>query len=342
MSRLSGTYLFAAAVLAAGVAGAAPALAAGEVNVYSYRQPALIDPLFAAFTKETGIRVNVVSADKGLIERLRQEGANSPADLLLSVGIDQIVDAVDAGVTQPVKSDVLEKRIPANLRDPQGQWFALTMRARIVYAGKKSPEANAIKTYEELADPKFKGKICTRPGSHPYQIGLLSAYIAHHGEARAEAWLTGLKANLAQKAGGNDRSQVKAVMEGKCAISLGNTYYYGYMLAEPEQKAWAEAVNPVFPTLGGAGTHVNISGISLTRAAPHKAEAIKLLEYMVSDEAQRLYAEKNNEYPVVQGVALSDVVKNMGTLKVDPIDLAKVATYRSAAVQLNNKVGYDE
>ena len=342
MSRLTGRHLFAVAAVAVGVSGTVPALAAGEVNVYSYRQPALIDPLFAAFTRETGIKVNVVSADKGLIERLRQEGANSPADLLLSVGIDQIVDAVDAGVTQPVQSAVLDKRIPANLRDPQGHWFALTQRARVVYAGKTSPEANAIKTYEELADSRFKGKICTRPGSHAYQIGLLAAVIAHHGEAKAEAWLTGLKANLAQKAGGNDRSQVKAVMEGKCALSLGNTYYYGYMLAEPDQKAWAEAVNPVFPTLGGAGTHVNVSGISLTRAAPHKAEAVKLLEYMVSDEAQRLYAEKNNEYPVVPGVALSAILKQMGALKGDPIDLAKVASYRAAAVRLNNKVGYDE
>ncbi|MBM3559154.1 MAG: extracellular solute-binding protein [Alphaproteobacteria bacterium] len=342
MSRLTGRLLFAAAAVTAGLTGATPALAADEVNVYSYRQPALIDPLFAAFTKDTGIKVNVVPADKGLIERLRQEGANSPADLLLSVGIDQVVDAVDAGVTQPLKSAVLEKRIPANLRDPQGHWFALTLRGRIVYAGKTAPEANAVRTYEELADPKFKGKICTRPGSHPYQIGLLSAFIAHHGEARAEQWLRGLKANLAQKAGGNDRSQVKVVMESKCALSLGNTYYYGYMLAEHEQKAWAEAVNPIFPTLGGAGTHVNISGISLTKAAPHKADAVRLLEYMVSDEAQRLYAEKNNEYPVVQGVELSDILKKMGTFKPDAIDLARVASYRGAAVQLNNKVGYDE
>ena len=342
MSRLMGRHLFAVAAVAVGVSGTVHALAAGEVNVYSYRQPPLIDPMFAAFTKETGIKVNVVSADKGLIERLRQEGANSPADLLLSVGIDQIVDAVDAGVTQPVQSAVLDKRIPANLRDPQGHWFALTQRARVVYAGKTSPEANAIKAYEELADPRFKGKICTRPGSHAYQIGLLAAVIAHHGEAKAEAWLTGLKANLAHKAGGNDRSQVKAVMEGKCALSLGNTYYYGYMLAEPEQKSWAEAVNPVFPTLGGDGTHVNVSGISLTRAAPHKAEAVKLLEYMVSDEAQRLYAEKNNEYPVVPGVELSAILKQMGALKGDPIDLAKVASYRAQAVRLNNKVGYDE
>ncbi len=314
-----------------------------EVNVYSYRQPALVKPLFDVFTKQTGITVNVVSAEKGLVERLRQEGANSPADLLFTVDAGRLNDARKAGVTQAVKTDALLESIPPQFRDTDGYWYGLTMRARIAYVSKaRVALVDAPKTYEELADAKWKGRLCTRSGSHPYQIALTAAFIEHYGEAKTETWLRGVKANLARKPQGNDRAQVKAIREGVCDVALGNNYYYGLMLENPDQKAWAESVNPVFPTLGGRGTHVNISGVALTKAAPNKANAIRLMEFLTSDLAQKIYAEKNFEYPIVDGVERAEILKKMGDFTADDISLAAVAEHRGDAIMLIDKVGYNE
>ncbi len=258
-----------------------PARADGEVNVYTYRQPSLIEPLFEAFTARTGISVRAVFADNGLVERLAQEGRNSPADLLLTADVGRLVEAAGRDLAQPVTLPSVIDKIPANLRDPGNQWFGLTMRARVVYASVDRVPAGPI-SYEELADPKWKGKICLRPGNHPYNLGLIAAMIAHKGEDGARAWLKGLKDNLAIKPSGNDRSQAKSVFAGECDLAIANTYYMGKMLTNdegPEQKDWAKAVKIVFPSSPEFGTHVNISGMLLTKNAPNKDNALKLMEY---------------------------------------------------------------
>ncbi|MDA0787718.1 MAG: Fe(3+) ABC transporter substrate-binding protein [Proteobacteria bacterium] len=315
----------------------------GEVNVYSYRQPVLIEPMFNAFTRDTGVKVNVVFAAKGLVERLKQEGRNSPADLLLTVDIGRLNDAYEAGVTAPVKTAQLTTNVPAAFRQSDGHWYGLTQRARIVYASKERvTKDDAPKSYEELADPKWDGRICTRAGNHVYQVALTAAMIAHHGEEKAEAWLRGLKANLARKPQGNDRAQVKAINEGECDISLGNNYYFGLMLQNEEQFAWAQSVYPVFPKIGDRGTHVNISGMALTKAAPNRDNAVKLMEFLVGDLAQQMYAEQNFEYPVVAGVPQAGLLRSMGELHPDDMPLARIAELRADAFKLVDKVGYND
>ena len=323
---------------------AASAAEAGEVNVYSYRQPYLINPLLKTFTDETGIKVNVIFAQKGLIERMQAEGRNSPADLLLTVDIGNLEQATAAGVAQPIKSEALEKAIPAAYRSKDGQWWGLTRRARVVYASKDRVAEDQI-TYEELADPKWRGKICVRSGQHVYNVALIASMIAHHGEAKAEEWLKGFKANLARKPAGDDRLQVKGVYAGECDIAIGNTYYMGAMLKndkQPEQKEWANSVKMLFPNTQNRGTHVNVSGALVAKNAPHKENAIKLLEFLASNEGQEMYAEVNNEYPVSDDVAWSDLVKSWGEFKADPITLDEIAGLRKKASELVDKVGFDE
>ncbi|MFA5950779.1 MAG: Fe(3+) ABC transporter substrate-binding protein [Hyphomicrobium sp.] len=314
--------------------------AAEVVNVYSYREPGLIEPLLKAFTQKTGIAANMVFAKDGLVERLAAEGRNSPADVLLTNEFGFLVQAKAAGVTQPVKSEAIEQAIPATLRDPEGHWFAVTRRARVVYASKDRVKQDTI-TYEELAEPKWKGRVCIRSGQHTYNIALIAAMIAHHGEDKAEAWLTGLKNNLARKPAGGDREGVRDVQAGLCDIAIGNTYYMAAMQANPDQKAWADAVRIIFPNAGDRGTHVNISGAAVAANAPHQANAVKLLEFLVSPEAQQLYAEKNGEYPAVGGVEASALVQSWGPLKPDPLPLADVAALRKKASELVDKVRFD-
>lgn len=319
---------------------AVPAMAE-EVNVYSHRQPELVQPLFDAFTAKTGIKVNVAFVDKGMVERLQSEGDRSPADLVMTVDIARLTQIVDAGVTQPVKDKVLEDAIPAEYRDPAGQWFGLTSRARIVYASKERVKDGEVTTYEDLADPKWKGRICTRSGTHDYNLALMAAMIAHHDEAYAKKWAEGLKANLARKPEGGDRDQAKAIWAGECDIALGNTYYMGEMLSNPDQKEWAEASRIVFPTFEGGGTHVNVSGIAMTKAAPNKDAALKLMEFLVSDEAQKIYAETNHEFPLKPGVERSDLVKSWGEFTPDNLSLTEVAKLRPAALKLMEEVDFD-
>jgi iron(III) transport system substrate-binding protein len=319
---------------------ALPALA-DEINIYSHRQPELIQPLIDAFTAETGITVNAAFVDKGMAERLVAEGDRSPADLVLTVDIARLTQIVDAGVTQPVQSDVLEANIPAALRDPNDQWFGLTTRARIVYASRDRVAAGEITTYEDLVDPKWQGRICTRSGLNDYNIALLSAYIAHHGEEAAKTWAAGLKANLARKPDGGDRDQVNAIAAGECDIAIGNTYYIGEMLADPEQRAAAEAVQIMFPVFEGDGVHVNISGIAMTKSAPNRENALRFMEWLSGDAAQQLYAETNNEYPVKAGVARSALVASWGDFTPDSLDLTDVASHRAAALRIMEEVNFD-
>ena len=324
-------------------AGACAALAQGEVNIYSYREPQLIDPLLKAFTDKTGIKANVVYAGAGLNERLAAEGQNSPADLLLTVDAGRLSEAKDAGLTQPVDSGVLKGAIPAQFRDAADHWFALTMRSRVVYASKERVKQDAI-TYEELADPKWKGKVCVRSGQHVYNTSLIATIIAHKGEAFAETWLRGVKANLAQKPAGGDREQARDIYSGKCDIALGNTYYMALMMKNdknPEQKEWAGAIKVIFPNTNDRGSHVNISGVAMTKHAPNKANARALMEFLASAEAQSIYATANNEYPVNPKVQPSDIVQSLGKLKPDPLPLENIAKFRKKASELVDKVNFD-
>lgn len=325
------------------VSASLPAQAQGEVNVYSYREPQLIDPMFKAFTQKTGVKVNVVYASAGLNERLAAEGANSPADLLFTVDAGRLSEAKDAGVTQAVDDAAIKTNVPSPYRDAQDHWFAITMRGRIVYASKERVKEDAI-TYEELADPKWKGRICVRSGQHVYNTSLIAAMIANKGAAYTETWLKGLKDNLAQKPAGGDREQARDIASGKCDIALGNTYYMALMQTNdknPEQKQWAAAIKPLFPNAQDRGTHVNIAGMAMAKHAPNKANALKLMLFMASDEAQKIYATANNEYPVNPKVEPSDIVKSWGPLKPDPLPLENIAKYRKQASELVDKVNFD-
>jgi iron(III) transport system substrate-binding protein len=324
------------------LAFAAPAFAqGGEVNVYSYREQKLIQPLLDAFTKDTGIKVNVISANSGLEQRIKTEGANSPADVLLSVDIARLQDAVDAGITQPLKSAVLDKAIAPQYRDPAGNWYGLAMRARVVYASKERVSQDAI-TYDELSDPKWKGKICIRSGQHMYNNALFAAYLAKHGEGKTEEWLRGIKANLAQKPSGGDREVARDIAAGKCDIGLGNTYYWALMNdKEADRKPWAAATKVILPTFVGGGTHVNLSGVVLAKHAPNKDNAVKLIEWLVGEHAQHMYADVNYEYPLLSEIKVNPTIAGYGTLKADALPLSEIAKNKKAAANLVDKVGFD-
>ncbi|AZQ67711.1 Fe(3+) ABC transporter substrate-binding protein [Silicimonas algicola] len=315
---------------------------AEEVNIYSYRQPELIQPILDAFTEETGITTNVAYIDKGLVERLQAEGARSPADIIMTVDISRLAAAKDAGVTQAVDDEALKAAVPANLRDDEGHWYGLTTRARIVYASKERVAEGEVTTYEDLADPKWKGRICTRPGTHDYNLGLIGAMIAHNGVEATEEWLQGVKANLAQKPEGNDRAQVKAIWAGQCDISLGNTYYMGAMLDDPEQVEWANSVRIDFPTFeNGGGTHVNLSGVAMTASAPNRDAALKFMEFLVSPEAQAIYAAEVDEYPARPDAMTSERVASWGEFTPDDLELTEIAAHRAEALQLVERVDFD-
>lgn len=311
-----------------------------QVNVYSYRQADLIAPVLRQFTENTGVEVNVVFASDGLAERLQREGRLSPADVVLTTDISRLVELKQKALVQAFDSDVIAANVPPQYRDPDNQWVALTTRVRNIYSSRERLPEQAF-SYEDLADPQYKGKICTRSGKHPYNVALVASMIAHHGEAEAKTWLQGVKANLARKPQGNDRDQVKAIHDGVCDLSLGNSYYFGMMLEDPNQRGWADAVFINFPNQAGRGAHVNVSGMALAKHAPHKENAVRLMEYLSGDHAQRIFAEINMEYPVKPGVAVSGLVQSWGGFEADPLPLAEVANYRQAAMQLLDDVKFD-
>jgi len=320
------------------------AYADGTVNIYTYRQPELIQPVLDAFTAETGIKTEVLFLDKGLEERVTAEGTNSPVDVIMTVDISRLTKAKEAGITQALNDEVVNAEIPAEYRDPEGHWFGLTKRARVVYASKDRVKDTAI-TYADLADPKWKGKLCMRSGQHDYNLALISAAIAHWGPEKAEEWLKGVKANLARKPDGGDRPQAGAIFAGECDIAIGNTYYVGLMRTnekEPKEKDWGNAVNVLFPTFENGKTHVNISGAALAKNAPNRDNAVKLLQFLASDKAQQIYAEKNYEYPVEPGLEPSEMVKSFGPLNADTLPLADVASHRKQASEMVDRVGLDD
>ena len=329
--------------LAFGTSGAGAALAA-DVNIYSSRQPALIQPLLDAFTKETGLSTATIFVEKGLEERVKAEGANSPADVILTVDIGRLDATREAGVLQPLENAAIAEAIPATFRDKGNEWAGVTARARVVYASAERVPEQAI-TYESLADPKWKGKICIRSGQHQYNVALVAAFLAHHGEAKTKTWLEGLRDNLATAPQGGDRDQARNVAAGQCDIAIGNTYYVGLMRTnekEPEQKDWAKAIRVVLPTFENGGTHVNISGMGLAKHAPNRDNAVKFMEFLTTDEAQRIYAEINHEYPLKAGVAQSETVKSFGELKPDTLSLTDIASHRAKASELIDEVGFDK
>lgn len=337
------TPLLVAAALASSLV-VPTASAADVVNIYSYRQPDLIQPLLIEFTKQTGIKTQVQFLKKGMIEKMKAEGINSPADVIMTVDIGRLSGITAEGLTQPVSSETINANIPEEYRDPAGNWFGLTTRGRVVYASKERVTADTI-TYEELADPKWKGKICTRSGQHAYNIALIASMIANKGAEFTENWLTGVKNNLARKPDGNDRAQAKGIFSGECDLGLGNTYYVGLMQnneKDPEQKEWAASMKVLFPNTEDRGTHVNISGMALAKHAPNKDNALKLMEFLASGEAQEIYAEKVFEYPVKPGTSPSETVAGFGKIKPDTLSLDEIAKLRKEASRLVDKVGYDD
>ncbi len=325
------------------LAAAVPAFAS-EVNLYSSRQPFLTEPLLDAFTKETGIKVNMVYLKKGMQERLTAEGLNSSADVILTADIGRLHNHAKGGLLQPVTSNLLDANVPAQYRHPGGLWYGLTVRARVIFAHKERVKPGEITSYEDLADPKMEGRVCTRSGKHVYNVSLLASVIEAKGKAGAAAWAKGLKANLARRPQGNDRAQVKAVFEGECDVALGNTYYMGKMATnekEPTQKKWAAAVRIIFPNQDGRGAHVNISGAGVARSAKNKENAIRLIEFLSSDFAQKIYAERNFEYPVKVDVPLHPMVASWGEFKADKAFLAKVAEQRIMATRIMDQVAFN-
>jgi iron(III) transport system substrate-binding protein len=321
---------------------AAPA-AAQELNVYTTREPGLIQPLLGAFTRETGIEVNSIFVRDGLAERVAAEGERSPADILMTVDFGELINLVEKGVTQPVRSAVLDAAIPANLRGANGDWYALSLRARVLYAEKDL--ALESFNYEDLASPQWRDKVCIRSGQHPYNTALFGAYLAHHGDAATETWLRGVKENLARAATGGDRDVARDIMGGICEIGIANSYYVGLMRSGAggaDQEKWGAAIKVILPTFEDGGTQVNVSGASVARHSPNKDSAVKLLEYLVSDEAQKMYAEANFEYPVKPGAPLHPLIAALGQLKVDSLMLAEIARNRQAASRLVDKVGFDQ
>lgn len=322
---------------------AAPAARSAEVNLYTTREPGLIRPLLDRFTQETGTTVNTVFVQGGLAERLAAEGTRSPADLAMVVDIGNLMELVDRDLAQPVESAALTAAVPSALRGADGRWFALSTRARALYVSRERvSEAEAASlTYEDLADPRFRGKVCIRSGQHPYNTALFAALLIKHDEAWLRTYLTGVKANLARRAAGGDREVARDIMAGLCDVGVANTYYMGLMLAGrggDEQRRWAQAVRVVLPA---DGAMVNISGAVVARHAPNRAEAVTLLEFLVSPEAQGLYAEMNFEYPVRVDAPLHPITAGFGPQQALAVSLPEIAAKRVQASRIVDEIGFD-
>ena len=327
----------------AAIFGAAGAALGAELNIYSSRHYQSDEALYQGFTKQTGITVNRIEG-KGdeLIERIRNEGANSPADLLISVDAGRLWRADRAGLFQPVSSAVLDARIPANLRHPDGHWFGFSSRARLILYNKAVVQPGEIARYEDLADPKWQGRICVRSSSNIYNQSLMGAMIAAHGEAGAEAWAKGVVANFARNPVGGDTDQIRGAAAGECDLAIANSYYYVRLVKsdKEEDRAVADSVAVVFPNQEDRGTHVNITGAGVLKHAPHQEAAIKFLEYLAGDEAQHYFADGSNEYPAVNGVAANSALEVLGAFKTDTLNVAVYGENQPAAQMIFDRVGW--
>lgn len=315
---------------------------AGELNIYSHRQPFLIKPFIDAYKAETGTKINIVYASKGLAQRLQAEGARSPADVILTVDIARLHVYADKGLLASVESKTLSRNIPSHLRAPDNTWFAFSKRARVVAIAKHAKDAFAIKRYEDLADPKWRGRICSRPGSHVYNRALVASMIYAVGKQKAQDWAIGVMKNLARRPQGNDRAQVKAIHEGVCDIAIINNYYYGKLKysEKPAQQDWAAGVRLVFPNQDGRGTHVNISGGGVAMYSKNKEEAIRFLEFLTSKAAQDLYGSVNYEYPVNPAVDVPKELRSWGTFSEDKMPISKIADLAPEAQMIIDRVGW--
>ena len=317
---------------------------ATELNIYSHRQAFLINPFLEAFTAKTGIKTKVVFASKGLAQRLQQEGKSSPADVVLTVDIARLSVYAEKGLFTKVNSEILNSAIPPHLRDEDGHWFGLSLRSRVIGVSKERVQQGEISTYEDLANPKWKGRVCSRPGSHVYNRALVASMIASHGEIKAEDWARGVVKNFARRPQGNDRAQVKAIFQGECDVAIMNHYYYGKLLKSDKaaQREWANAINIVFANQGTGerGAHINISGGGVTTHSKNKANATKLLEFLVSDEAQALYGKINYEYPVNPDVPISAELQLWGDFKKDVLPISKLAELAPQAQMIIDRVGW--
>ena len=316
---------------------------ADEVNIYSAREENLIKPILDIYSRETGVTVNLVTggADE-LIQRLSLEGANSPADLLLTVDVGRLYRAKEAGVLQSVQSPLLDAEVPANYRDSEGYWYALSLRSRVIVYDKERVNPADLSTYADLADPKWRGKICVRSSSNIYNQSMVASMVSRNGVAQTEEWAEGLVANFARSPQGGDREQISAIAAGQCQVALVNTYYLAGLLSSsnPADRANGEAVAVFWPDQNSNGAHINISGAAVTKAAKNKDAAVKLMEYLVSDEAQHWYAETNNEFPVRDDVQSSELLKSWGEFKADDIALDQLGIHNAEAVRLMDRAGW--
>lgn len=315
----------------------------GEVNLYSSRHYDTDLALYEDFTRATGIKVNRIEADAdALIERIQSEGEFSPADLLVTVDAGRLWRAEQAGILAPVDSAVLKERIPAHLRHPEGLWFGLSTRARIIIYDKAKGAPEGLASYADLANPAFKGEVCMRSSSNIYNISLLSSIIAHKGAAAAEAWTKGVVANFRQAPQGNDTAMIDAVAAGQCRISLVNTYYLArYGVGDAKQKAIFDKVGVIFPDQAGTGTHVNVSGAGVVKTAPNRENAIRFLEYLTSQSAQRYFADGNHEYPAATGLKANSAVEALGVFKADPLSVAQIGKGQAEAVRIFDRAGWN-
>jgi iron(III) transport system substrate-binding protein len=333
-----------AVVLAAFVAAGTGQAQDNVVNVYSGRHYQTDEALYTGFTKATGIKVNRIEASEdAIIERVRNEGQRSPADVMITVDAGRLWRAEQLGLFQPVKSATLEARIPESLRDPAGQWFGFATRARVIAYNKDKVRPGEIGTYEELADPKWKGRVCMRSSTNVYNLSLMGALIDHLGEQKAEQWAKGVRANLAQEPSGGDTDQLKAVAAGQCDVTVSNQYYYARLVrsAKPDEKQVAERIGIVFPNQATWGTHVNISGAAVLKHAPHREAAVKFLEYLAGDDAQRYFADGNNEWPAVRGVKVDNPALNaLGDFKADRLNVAVLGRNQPSSQKIYDRVAW--
>ena len=315
-----------------------------EVNIYSHRQPFLINPFLEKFTEETGIKTNVVYATKGLAQRLKAEGKNSPADVILTVDIGRLYIYDDLDLLASIDSDILDKNIPSNLKSPENKWFALSKRSRIIVTSKERVGEGQITKIEDLANQKWKGKICSRPGSHVYNRALMASLILSLGEKAAEEWAKKFVDNLSRRPQGNDRAQVKAIFEGQCDISIINNYYFGKLKysEDPSQREWAKSVRLIFPNQGEEerGAHINISGGGVAKYSKNKNEAVALLEFLSKAQSQKMYGEINFEYPVNPSVETTKELKSWGSFKSDSLPIISIAQKAYEAQKIIDRVGW--
>jgi iron(III) transport system substrate-binding protein len=326
--------------------GLLPAVAgAQEVNLYSSRHYDSDRALYEAFTKETGIRVRLIEGDADqLIERIRNEGANSPADVFVTVDAARLARAAQAGILQPFPSQVVEQRIPAALRSKDGLWFAISQRARVVMYDKQKGAPEGLARYEDLADPKFRGQVCVRSAAHPYNTSLGASVLAADGPEKTEEWARGVVANMARPPQGGDRDQFRAIPAGQCGLAIANTYYLAQIGGSDraEDKALFERIGVVFPNQapGDRGAHVNISGAGLVRTAPNKDAAARFLEFLVTDKAQEMFALGNMEYPAVPDAPLHPALRALGSFRGEPVDAGRTNTYAAQALQIMQRAGW--